>query len=1021
MAFDKRKALQTALAFTQQGRLDKAIAEYQNILKADPNDLNVLNMLGDVYARTGNRAEAISHYMRLGDAYRKDGFAAKATAVYKKVIKLEPGNLQAQALCADLYAEQGLVGEAKQQLLLIAEQYSRAGDTKEALAVYQKVVALDPGNVAAATKLSELLARQGMGQDAYAQLARSAEQCLITGQGAEAQKIFRRMLQINPNAFEAHLGLGRLLAKAGGAEALQELRAAASLAPDDGAQWSAIGNAFREARDAKRALEAYTKALRLDPDRWEVRLGLAALAAEQGDVARATEEIRQSTGPAVKAGKGPEVVRLLKGLAAKTPGEVRYRLTLVDVLKGLEDKPGLADAYRELGQVLEKRGKRAEALEAYRNLQALDPQARDAAEKVATLSAAAPPATPASPLTATVRVPRPPAPVEVEPGLVDLSEGEETPAEEAGTVTLDEDATDDARAFAARLEKELGGAPEEIAFDLTEAAQGDTLDAGAIAQEAEQVLLEMAGPGEESPAAGVLELGEEPAAPAGAEAPLTEEEDSQVSDHLAKAEVYLKYGLVDKAIEHLQQALSLSPRHLGARQRLKGIYLDRNLADQAVKEGLNIASILLSRGETTQATTELESCVKLDPGNAQVREALERLSDGAVRAGTQRTVSKRPAAPRAPVEVAKPAEEAAEAGPLEEALELPEGLAGGAVSGELAEADFFIQQEMVEEARGVLKRILSADPRNAEAKRRLEALEAEHAAPAAPFADMGGEEAAEAGEAVVELLEEPAPPEGLQVELSPEPVRPTPPAPVRTGRATSFQPSAADVKPVFKVARDEGPGEGGYVDLGAELTEEVGAGPSPRDAAPLLAEILQEFQKGVREQLGPEDYETHYNLGIAYKEMELYDEAIGEFRLAAKEPRRALTCANLLGLCFLAKGDAGRAVAELERALHLPGAPGEEGWGLRYDLATAYEAAGNLAKAHAVLSALQEEAPKFRDVKARLRDLKGRLKGPPAEGSRTAPGGWIPEAPAPSPPAPAPAPREAPQKPGKSKKKISFI
>ncbi|MBI3080882.1 MAG: tetratricopeptide repeat protein, partial [candidate division NC10 bacterium] len=699
-------------------------------------------------------------------------------------------------------------------------------------------------------------------------------------------------------------------------------------------------------------------------------------------------------------------------------GEVRYRLALVDVLKGLEDKASLADAYRGLGQVLEKGGKRAEALEAYRNLQALDPQARDAAEKVAILSAAPPPATPASPPTATVRVTRPPAPVEVEPGLADLSEGEETPAEGAGTITLDEDATDDARTFAARLEKELGGGPEEIAFDLTEAAQEGALDAGAIAQEAEQVLLEMAGPGEEGPAAGVLELGEEPAAAGAAsgaalatedllvdlggtgapvEAPPAEEEDYQVSDHMAKADVYLKYGLVDKAIEHLQQALSLSPRHLVARQRLKGIYLDRNLAEQAVKEGLSIASILVGRGQTAQAAAELESCVKLDPGNAEVREALERLSGGVARTGAPRTVSKPPAAPRAPVEVARPAEEVAEAEPLEEALELPEGLAGGAVSGELAEADFFIQQEMVEEARGVLKRILSADPRNAEAKRRLEALEAGRAAAPAPqasFADVGVDSTDEAREAV-ELLEEPAP----------EPARPTPPAPIRPGRPSSFQPSAEDVKPVFKVARDEGPGEGGYVDLGAELTEEVGVGPSPRDAAPLLAEILREFQKGVREQLGPEDYETHYNLGIAYKEMELYDEAIEEFRLAAKEPRRALTCANLLGLCFLAKGDAGRAVTELERALSLPGAPGEEGWGVRYDLATAYEAAGNLAKAHAVLSALQEEAPKFRDVKARLRDLKGRLK----------------EAPAPSPPAPASSPPEEPQRPGKSKKKISFI
>jgi tetratricopeptide (TPR) repeat protein len=1020
MAFDKRKALQAALAFTQQGRLDKAIAEYQSVLKADPNDLSVLNTLGDLYARTGNRTEAINQYMRLGDAYRKDGVAAKATAVYKKVIKLDPHNLQAQTLCADLYAQQGLVGEAKQQLLLIAEQCSRSGDTQEALAVYQKVVALDPGNVAAATKLSEMLARQGKGQDAYGQLARSAEQCLAAGQTAEAQNIFRRMLQINPKAFDAHLGLGRLLAKTGSAEGLQELRAAASVAPDDAAQWAALGDGFREARDAKRAQEAYAKALRLDSDHWEVHLGLGAIAADGGDVARATEEIRQAAGPALKAGKGQEVVRLLDGLAAKTPGEVRYRVALVEVLRGLGDKAALADAYRGLGQALEKQGKRAEALEAFRSLHAMDPQARDAAEKVATLSTAVPSAAPAAPSPVTVRLTPAPTPVEMEmePGLVDLSEGKETPAEEAGTITLDEQATEDARTFAARLEKELGGGPEEIAFDLTEAAREGALDAGAIAQEAEQVLLEMAGPGEESPAAGVLELGEEPAAAGAAfgaalatenlvvdpggtgapvEAPPAEEEDYQVSDHLAKADVYLKYGLVDKAIEHLQQALSLSPRHLVARQHLKGIYLDRNLAEQAVTEGLSIASILVGRGETAQAAAELESCNKLDPGNAGVREALERLSGGVARTGAPRTVAKPPAAPRTPVEVARPAEEVAEAEPLEEALELPESLTGRGVAEELAEADFFIEQEMVEEARGVLKRILSADPRNAEAKRRLEALKAGRAAAPAPqasFADVGVDSTDEAREAV-ELLKEPAP----------KPARPTPPAPVRPGRPSSFQPSAEDVKPVFKVARDEGPGEGGYVDLSAELTEEVGVGPSPRDAAPLLAEILREFQKGVREQLGPEDYETHYNLGIAYKEMELYDEAIEEFRLAAKEPRRALTCANLLGLCFLAKGDAGRAVRELERALSLPGAPGEDGWGVRYDLATAYEAAGNLAKAHAVLSALQEEAPKFRDVKARLRDLKGRLK----------------EAPAPSPPAPASSPPEEPQRPGKSTKKISFI
>ncbi len=1029
MAFDKRKAIDNALAFTQQGRLEKAIGEYQKILEADPRDLSVINTLGDLYARTGKKGEAIDHYMSLGDTYRRDGFPAKATAVYKKVIKLDPGNLQAQTLCADLYAEQGLVAEAKQQLLLIAEQCNKAGDTKEALAVYQKVVTLDPGNVAAATKLSQLLARQGMGQDAYTHLARSAQQCLAAGQDAEALKIFRRMLQVNAQGFEAHLGLGRLLARTGSAEGIQALKAAASLPPGDAAQWASLGDGFREAGDGKRAHEAYNKALGLDIGRWEIHLRLAALAAGQRDHARAVEEVRQAMDPAVEAGRGQEVARVLKELSAIAPGEALYRRALVEVLSRLQDKLALADAYRGLGQVLEKQGDRTGTLEAYRSLQELDPRARDAAEKIASLSpprpaapAKAPPPPPPRPAAPTKAAP-PPTTVELDPGLIALSEGEEAPAEEPGTVTLDENATDDARAYVARLEKELGGGRGEGAFDLTEAAQEGGLDAAAIAHEAEQMLGEIGAAGEEHPAEGVLELLEDSsvaAAAAGApalteglalevgeaeapvESPPAEAEDSQVSDHVAKGEVYLKYGLVDKAIEHLQQALSLSPRNLKARQRLKEVYLDRNLADQAVKEGLSIASIFMSRGAGAEAKVELESLAKLDPANAQVREALEGLVGKAARPAARPTPRKPAAAPPAPARAPLP-KQAAKARPLGEAAEL-------------AEVDSFLQQGMVEEARGALERILAADPGNAEALRRLEALEALPAAASAfegIVPGVGTFVGGQAAETAGELGGEAAPPEPPGEAPTGEPARPF-----------SFLPSSDDVSAVFKVAQEEGPGEAGYVDFGTDLIGEIGVG-SPGDAAPLLTEILQEFRKGVREQLSAEDYETHYNLGIAYKEMELYDEAIEEFRLAAKEPGRALACANLLGLCFLAKAEPAQAVAELEQGLTLPGILSEEAWALRYDLATAYEATGDAAKAYELLSALHEEAPKFRDAKARLRDLKGRLKEPPPGRVRPAAGPAVrpAEAPTPPPPAPAAEPPGPPPQPGKSakKKKISFI
>ena len=110
------------------------------------------------------------------------------------------------------------------------------------------------------------------------------------------------------------------------------------------------------------------------------------------------------------------------------------------------------------------------------------------------------------------------------------------------------------------------------------------------------------------------------------------------------------------------------------------------------------------------------------------------------------------------------------------------------------------------------------------------------------------------------------------------------------------------------------------------------------DAA--LADIFKEFKKGVDKQLGKEDYDTRYNLGIAYKEMGLIDEAIAEFQLAAKDESRLLECSSMLGICFLEKGMPKLAVKWFEKGLKAPGRSDEEYQGLRYDLASAHEAAG---------------------------------------------------------------------------------
>jgi tetratricopeptide (TPR) repeat protein len=101
-------------------------------------------------------------------------------------------------------------------------------------------------------------------------------------------------------------------------------------------------------------------------------------------------------------------------------------------------------------------------------------------------------------------------------------------------------------------------------------------------------------------------------------------------------------------------------------------------------------------------------------------------------------------------------------------------------------------------------------------------------------------------------------------------------------------------------------------------------------------------------------------------------EAVAEFQLAAKDPQRLLECSSMLGLCFMEKGMPKLAVKWFEKGLKAPGRLPEEYNGLRYDLAAAYEAAGENDTALNVYSDLYGHDASFRDVAAKVRDLKAR-------------------------------------------------
>lgn len=134
---------------------------------------------------------------------------------------------------------------------------------------------------------------------------------------------------------------------------------------------------------------------------------------------------------------------------------------------------------------------------------------------------------------------------------------------------------------------------------------------------------------------------------------------------------------------------------------------------------------------------------------------------------------------------------------------------------------------------------------------------------------------------------------------------------------------------------------------------------------------LNEFKKVLDDQVDKNDTETHYSLGIAYKEMCLFDDAIKEFQTAAQDPQRRIDCMTLEGICYRDKGDFDKAEEIFNNILSMPALTGEEIVSLRYELAILLEAVGRQNDALRLYRQIQSDSPGFRDTLKKIALLHG--------------------------------------------------
>jgi len=244
-------------------------------------------------------------------------------------------------------------------------------------------------------------------------------------------------------------------------------------------------------------------------------------------------------------------------------------------------------------------------------------------------------------------------------------------------------------------------------------------------------------------------------------------------------------------------------------------------------------------------------------------------------------------------------------------------------------ADTLLRQDLPDKARAVYQRVAEHDAKNERAKAALAML-----APAAA----------------------------------------SPPEPPPAAREKRTAPKDAKMK-----VRDEAAAAGDFVDLSAMILEEE---PPARDTRMKVAdeeptgdeekdfqEMLTRFKQGIDENIDEADFQSHYDLGVAFKEMGLLDEAIAELQKALRAPEGKLRTSEALGVCFLDKGAYVVAESILRRGLDLPASGDQERLGVLYWLGRALEEQGKKVEARELYGRVFAVDIRFKDVGERSRAL----------------------------------------------------
>ena len=261
---DKNKIIEGAAKLVAKGAFDKAIREYQKVLDLDPRDVRTLQKMGELFQKKGDNPQAATFFTRVAEVYAQDGFFLKAVALYKQVLKLNPDLVEVNVKLAELHQHLGLMTEAMAFFQVVVAHHERKGDTKATFATLKKMVDLDPENVSSRLKLAELYAREQMGGEALAEFKRSADWLERNNRPDERLRVLERIAALEPDNIQLARDLARdYLARGDQKRALAKLQLCFKADPRDIPTLLLLAQAFTALNHTSKTLSVYKELAKL--------------------------------------------------------------------------------------------------------------------------------------------------------------------------------------------------------------------------------------------------------------------------------------------------------------------------------------------------------------------------------------------------------------------------------------------------------------------------------------------------------------------------------------------------------------------------------------------------------------------------------------------------------------------------------------------------------------------------------------------------------------------------------------